>query len=98
MLFRLILLSALIGLIRLAGGTPKATVVVAVLVTSLVFSAAHYRPFTPGGDALVWDNLGSFLFRFLAGIFFAVLFVRRGFGIAAAAHAFYDVIGQELFS
>ncbi len=98
LLFRLIFLSALIGVIRWAGGTPRVTAVVAVLVTSLVFSAAHYQPFTPGGDALVWDNLGRFVFRFLAGIFFAVLFVRRGFGIAAATHAFYDVIGQELFS
>jgi membrane protease YdiL (CAAX protease family) len=98
LLFRLILLSALIGVIRMAGGTPKATVVVAVLVTSLVFAAAHYRPFTPGGDTLVWANLGRFVFRFLAGVFFAVLFLRRGFGIAAASHAFYDVIGQEVFN
>jgi membrane protease YdiL (CAAX protease family) len=97
LLFRLILLSALIGVIRLAGGSPRATVVAAVLVTSLIFAAAHYRPFTPGGDTLAWENSGRFLFRFLAGVFFAVLFVRRGFGIAAASHAFYDVIGQELF-
>ena len=31
-------------------------------------------------------------FRCLAGIFFATLFVYRGFGIAAGTHALYDVL------
>ena len=34
----------------------------------------------------------TFLFRFLAGVFFAVLFRYRGFGIAVGTHAFYDVL------
>jgi hypothetical protein len=34
----------------------------------------------------------GFVFRFLAGVFFSVLFVYRGFGIAAGSHAAYDVL------
>jgi len=91
LLFRLILLSATMGVIRVAGGSPRATAIVAVVVTSLVFSAAHYKPFMSFGEPFEWY---SFVFRTLAGGFFAVLYLRRGFGIAAGAHAFYDVITQ----
>jgi hypothetical protein len=93
LLFRLILLSAVAGGIRLAGVKPKFAVAAAIVVTSLAFSAAHYRPLIPGGDTFAW---ASFVFRFLAGAWFSVLFVRRGFGIAAGCHAFYDIIAQEL--
>jgi hypothetical protein len=34
----------------------------------------------------------SFVFRTLAGGFFAMLFVYRGFGVTAAAHAGYDIL------
>ncbi len=36
-------------------------------------------------------TLTRFVFRFTAGAFFAVLFVYRGFGIAAGTHALYDI-------
>jgi hypothetical protein len=32
------------------------------------------------------------LFRFLAGVFFSILFIYRGFGIAAGSHAAYDIL------
>jgi hypothetical protein len=32
----------------------------------------------------------------LAGIYFAVLFAVRGFGIAAGTHAFYNIIAAVL--
>jgi hypothetical protein len=57
------------------------------VLSSLLFSAAHY--IGPYGDAFDW--LTAF-FRFLAGAFFAVLFIFRGFGIAAGTHALYDVL------
>ena len=53
----------------------------------MLFSAAHYVG--PSGDKFLWL---TFLFRFLAGVFFAVLFRYRGFGIAVGTHAFYDVL------
>jgi hypothetical protein len=43
----------------------------------------------PLGDAF---TLYSFTFRVLAGLFFAVLFSLRGFGIAAGTHATYDML------
>ena len=62
----------------------------AVVVTSLVFSAAHYQIFTfnSGADVFAVD---TFLFRMVAGVFFSTLFVYRGFGIAVGSHALYDV-------
>ncbi|QDU98761.1 CPBP family intramembrane glutamic endopeptidase [Lignipirellula cremea] len=65
----------------------------AILLTSLLFSAAHYQVFTSHGDAF---ELYSFTFRTLAGVFFCLLFVSRGFGIAVGAHAMYDVFVSVL--
>jgi len=57
------------------------------VASSLLFSAAHYVG--PLGERF---ELYSFTFRTLAGMFFAVLFIVRGFGIAAGTHAVYDVL------
>jgi hypothetical protein len=59
---------------------------VAALLAALLFSAFHYVG--PYGDP--W-TLSSFVFRFLAGLLFSVLFLLRGFGIAAWTHALYDI-------
>jgi membrane protease YdiL (CAAX protease family) len=85
-LFRLLLLPAVAALLALWVKTPKLNVVGAVVVTSLVFSLAHYVG--AHGESFRWH---TFLFRFSAGGFFAVLFVQRGFGIAAGTHALYDI-------
>jgi membrane protease YdiL (CAAX protease family) len=62
-------------------------IALAIVATSIVFSAAHYVG--PQGEALEWFSAS---FRCFAGIFFATLFVYRGFGIAAGTHALYDVL------
>jgi membrane protease YdiL (CAAX protease family) len=87
LLFRLILLNLAIGLFAWMRAGRRASTVAGIIVTSVLFSAAHY--ITPCGDPFSW--LTS-LFRFLAGLFFAVLYLYRGFGIAAGTHAFYDVL------
>ncbi len=87
LLFRLLLVPLLIGVLRLLRLRPTASMVGAVLLSSLVFAAAHHIP--PYGETFSWF---SFSFRVLAGIFFAVLFVYRGFGIAAGTHAGYDLL------
>jgi len=87
LLFRLIFLPPAIGGIRRLGVPKTATIAIAVVLTSLVFAAAHY--IGPYGDSIHWFGL---LFRFLAGVFFSVLFVYRGFGIAAGTHAGYDIL------
>jgi hypothetical protein len=86
MLFRLLLLPPVAVLLTWVGAKGGPRVALAVIVTSLLFSAAHY--IGPYGDEL---ELYTFLFRFTAGAFFAALFVYRGFGIAAGTHALYDI-------
>jgi membrane protease YdiL (CAAX protease family) len=75
-----------------------------ILVTSLVFSLAHYLGPAEDGYSLslLADAVArvqstrslwfSFVFRTLAGMFFSALFFLRGFGITVGAHAAYDVI------
>jgi len=87
LLFRLILLSATVWLIRRWWTAQNLSMVLAVLVCSLIFAAAHYEGHA--GDAFHWF---SFLFRFMAGVFFSILFIYRGFGIAAGSHAAYDIL------
>jgi membrane protease YdiL (CAAX protease family) len=57
------------------------------LVASLLFSLFHY--IGPGSDSFA---IGSFVQRFLAGIYFSALFVWRSFGVTAAAHSLYDIL------
>ncbi len=87
LLFRLMLLSAIVWLIRQWWSAQKPSMVLAVLVSSLVFAVAHYVGHA--GDTFYWF---SFLFRFVAGVFFSILFIYRGFGIAAGTHAVYDIL------
>jgi len=97
LLFRLILLSAVAWLFRWGGGEPRASKITAVVVTSLLFSAAHYQLFTNLGDPVELGSFtfwNSFLFRIEAGLFFSVLFLKRGFGIAAGSHAIYDILTE----
>ncbi len=73
---------------KVVGSWPKALrAVIAVVGTSIVFSAIHYVGSM--GDAF---TLGSFFFRFFAGILLAVLFYVRGFAVAVYTHAIYDII------
>jgi hypothetical protein len=86
-LFRLCLIPVSYGLLRGLMLPKRLAMLLAVLGTSLLFSAAHYVG--PAADQL---TLYSFAFRALAGIYFALLFVTRGFGITVGSHAAYDVI------
>ena len=88
LLFRLMLLPAIIGLLTWWGCRKRTAAGWAVICSSLLFSLAHYNIFTGVGDDF---HLYSFIFRTLAGIFFAILFLKRGFGIAAGTHAMYDI-------
>ena len=97
LLFRLILLSLAAWAARRMGAGQQAGTAAAVLATSLLFSAAHYLG--PHGEPLLWLHWGFWftaVFRLLAGVFFSLLFVYRGFGIAVGAHAGYDVLVKLL--
>ncbi len=86
-LFRLFLLPASAALFRGGGLGSGSAAGLAILATSLAFSIAHYVG--PAGEAF---HLFTFVFRTVAGLFFAALFVLRGFGIAVGAHAAYDIV------
>jgi membrane protease YdiL (CAAX protease family) len=87
LLFRMILLPAGIGLLRWLRVGRRASLAGGILLSSLLFAAAHYLG--PYGDAF---NAFTFLFRVVAGGFFSLLFLYRGFGIAAGTHAGYDLL------
>jgi hypothetical protein len=86
LVFRVLLVGGLVGVLLAAGLARVPAGVVAALLAALLFSAFHYVG--PYGDP--W-TLSSFVFRFLAGLLFSVLFLLRGFGIAAWTHALYDI-------
>ena len=62
---------------------PSLRLVALVAGSSLLFSAAHHivEPF----------SLTAFVFRTVAGAMFAILFLFRGFAVAAWTHALYDL-------
>ncbi len=86
-LFRLAFLPASIAVLRQPMWLRAWATPLAVLVTSLLFSAAHHAG--PSGEPF---DLFRFCFRALAGGIFAGLFVLRGFGITACSHALYDLL------
>jgi hypothetical protein len=91
LLFRVLLVSGLVGIGLALGWRRRAAVGVAVVVSALIFSGFHYLG--PLGDPL---TLPSFTYRFIAGLLLSGLYVARGFGITAWTHALYDV-GLALF-
>jgi hypothetical protein len=64
-----------------------AAYIAAALVAAAIFSAVHY--IGPFGDPF---TLQSFVFRFVFGLMLNVLYILRGFGIAAWTHAIYDIL------
>jgi hypothetical protein len=87
LLFRVVVVSSLAKLATGGfGWRPWVGGVFATVAGALVFSAFHY--IGPLGDTL---ELGSFVFRLVAGLLLSGLFLLRGFGIAAWTHALYDV-------
>ncbi len=85
--FRLCLLTGIAAFCeRVIGMRRFVALALAFAVSSFVFSAVHHIP--PYGDPL---HLGVFTFRFLAGICFGMLFLFRGFAVAAYTHALYDI-------
>ncbi len=86
-LFRLTLLPLVTALLRQMVLPRAWAPALAALTTSVLFAAAHHVG--PAGEPF---ELFPFCFRMLAGVFFAALFVLRGFGIAVGGHAIYDLL------
>ncbi len=85
--FRVILVGALLWAFQKMTEKNWIAYGAAVIIAALCFSAVHYTgefgdPFT----------MGSFLFRFLFGLALNLIYVIRGFGMAAWTHAIYDIL------
>jgi membrane protease YdiL (CAAX protease family) len=94
LIFRLILICTLMTLFQnVLQLSRQNSIILSVLVSASLFSAHHHIDFFSGQlyqtDPFSWTEFG---FRTIAGIYFAVLFAIRGFGITAGTHAFYDII------
>lgn len=94
LIFRLILIIALMVLFQdILRFGHRISIILSVLISAALFSAYHHIVYLEGqfvqSSPFNWLEFG---FRTIAGIYFAVLFAIRGFGIVAGAHAFYDII------
>ena len=85
-IFRVILLNLIFFLLNYIFKNKVTTAVISVLAASFLFSLSHYI----GSMADSWE-LYSFMFRWIAGMIFTVLYFIRGFAITAYTHALYDI-------
>jgi hypothetical protein len=86
-LFRLVLFVLLGWLLRLLTFPALPAALLTLIASALVFAAAHHLgPYGEPFDGFL------FLFRALAGLYFALLYQLRGFGVAVGTHACYDVL------
>lgn len=87
LVFRVVVLGGLLLLgVRVLKLRTWLAVLIAFAVSSLLFSIAHHVG--PLGEPF---RMGVFVYRFIAGLFFAFLYQFRGFAIAVYTHALYDI-------
>lgn len=86
-LFRLLIFSGLLWIFVQSEFPLTWSLHLATLGSAFLFAAAHH--WGPFGEPYVAP---VFLFRCLAGMYFAWLYYLRGFGIAVGAHTGYDVL------
>jgi Type II CAAX prenyl endopeptidase Rce1-like len=86
-LFRLVLVPLFFHGLRVLQTPTVLASALAVTGSALLFALAHHAG-TPG-EAFTWF---AFVFRWMAGVFFAWVFVLRGFGIAVGTHTIYDIL------
>ena len=85
LIFRAILMGGLAWLLTGLTGARRAWLL-ALVLSSLAFSLAHHLG--PVGETFTF---AAFVYRTLAGVFFALVYQVRGFAVAAWTHALYDV-------
>jgi membrane protease YdiL (CAAX protease family) len=88
LIFRWLLLSLLLFLFtRGFRANRMCAAIFATCLGALIFALFHYVG--PGSDHF---SRAGFIQRALGGLYFSILFITRGFGVAAASHAFYDIL------
>lgn len=94
LIFRLILICLLMVIFEnVARIGHSNAIILSVFVSAALFSAHHHIVFLDGritsAAQFAWP---VFVFRTVAGIYFATIFAVRGFGITAGVHGFYDIL------
>lgn len=87
LVFRVVLVGGLFWVFRYFTSGKVGPYILAAIVGALIFSAVHYIGAL--GDPF---EMTSFMFRFFFGLALNVIFLIRGFGVAAWTHAIYDVL------
>jgi hypothetical protein len=88
LVFRLIVITLLsLILVDVLNLNRNASVIIVLFASATLFAAHHHEPF--GTEPF---DIVRFLFRTGSGLYLAGIFVFRGFGIAAGAHAVYDIV------
>ena len=88
LLFRVLLMGGLAMLLIKAAKMDRLLAwIISAVLSAFLFSAFHYV-----GSGAYPFTLESFLWRFVAGGMFAVLYGVRGFGIVVWTHALYDAL------
>jgi len=102
LVFRLILVGLIIVIMEDLCKVKSATAtIIAVFISAALFGAHHYLGFKAGelislpGETF---TIVSFIFRTAAGVYFAIIFHYRGYGIAAGTHAAYNIILRTIWS
>lgn len=85
LIFRLIGVGGLSWLLAGAMGEKQAWIS-ALIVSSLVFALAHHLG--PQGEPF---SFAAFVYRSLAGVFFALIYQVRGLAVAVWTHSIYDI-------
>lgn len=87
-LFRLALVPLALAVLRFLHVPKLPAGTLAVTGSALLFAIAHHVGASEH-EAFSWY---VFVFRWGAGVYFAWLFVARGFGVAVGAHTLYDIL------
>ncbi|MFA5292543.1 MAG: CPBP family intramembrane glutamic endopeptidase [Phycisphaerae bacterium] len=98
LVFRLVLIGLLMLFFETILGVERTkAIIISIAVSAVLFSLHHHFVFLNG--RLVRSEvltLAPFIFRTIAGIYFAAIFAVRGYGIVAVAHIFYDIFATVL--
>lgn len=94
--FRVLVMGLMVLILEKAFGVRSGwKFAIAAVSQALLFSATHHLPGSPEAILTIEQAkaaLPVFSFRTVAGIYFAFVYIERGFGIAAGTHAFYDLM------
>lgn len=94
LIFRLVLICIFMLILQdLLNVRAISSIIISVMASAILFSVHHHIFYMDGAIRFGEQfSLVKFLFRTVAGVYFAAIFAFRGFAITAGTHAFYNII------